>query len=83
MGGPMAIDSSGQLKLDDVSDAKNVALVFVTATIPAAGAQPGDLLNVSVNAINAKSLEGGTLMLTPMLGPRRQPDRLRDVSRSS
>jgi flagellar P-ring protein precursor FlgI len=70
MGGPMAIGPSGQLNLDDVSDSKNVALVFVTATIPAAGAQPGDLLNVSVNAINAKSLEGGTLMLTPMLGPR-------------
>lgn len=70
MGGPMAIDQMGQLKLDDVADAKNVAMVFVTATIPAAGAQPGDLLDVSVNAINAKSLEGGTLMLTPMLGPQ-------------
>ncbi len=70
MGGPMAINAAGQLNLDDVADAKNVAMVFVTATIPAAGAQPGDLLNVSVNAINAKSLDGGTLMLTPMLGPR-------------
>lgn len=70
MGGPMAIGPSGRLDLDDVADSKNVALVFVTATIPAAGAQPGDLLDVSVNAISAKSLEGGTLMLTPMLGPR-------------
>ena len=70
MGGPIAINAAGQLNLDDVADAKNVAMVFVTATIPAAGAQPGDLLNVSVNAINAKSLDGGTLMLTPMLGPR-------------
>lgn len=70
MGAPMAIGPDGKLDLEDVADSKNVALVFVTATVPAAGAQPGDLLNVNVNAINAKSLEGGTLMLTPMLGPR-------------
>jgi flagellar P-ring protein precursor FlgI len=70
MGGPMAIDRTGQLDLKDVADAKNVAMVFVIAEVPAVGAQPGDSLDVSVNAINAKSLEGGTLMLTPMLGPR-------------
>ncbi|MDA9858308.1 flagellar basal body P-ring protein FlgI [Rubripirellula sp.] len=70
MGGSMAVDRLGQLDLTDVADAKNVALVFVTTTIPAVGAQPGDMLDVSVNAINAKSLEGGTLMLTPLLGPR-------------
>jgi flagellar P-ring protein precursor FlgI len=38
--------------------------------VPAVGAQSGDALNVTINAINAKSLEGGTLMLTPLLGPR-------------
>jgi len=70
MGGPMSIDRAGQLNLDDVADAKNVAMVFVTATVPSAGAQPGDKIDVRVNAINAKSLEGGTLMLTPLLGPR-------------
>lgn len=70
MGGSMALDQLGQLDLRDVAAAKNVAAVFVTATIPAVGAQPGDMLDVTVNAINAKSLEGGTLMLTPMLGPR-------------
>jgi flagellar P-ring protein precursor FlgI len=70
MGGPVAIDGQGDLNLDEVADAKNVAMVFVTARIPAVGAQPGDTLDVTVNAINAKSLEGGTLMLTPMLGPR-------------
>jgi flagellar P-ring protein precursor FlgI len=70
MGGPMSIDRAGQLNLDDVSDAKNVAMVFVTATVPGTGAQPGDQMDVRVNAINAKSLEGGTLMLTPLLGPR-------------
>ncbi len=70
MGGPMATDRLGQLNVDDVADARNVAMVFVTAEVPAVGAQPGDSLDVTVNAINAKSLEGGTLMLTPMLGPR-------------
>ncbi|KAA1259520.1 Flagellar P-ring protein precursor [Rubripirellula obstinata] len=70
MGGPISIDRTGQLNLDDVADAKNVAMVFVTATVPAVGAQAGDSLNVTINAINAKSLEGGTLMLTPLLGPR-------------
>ncbi|MEM1070165.1 MAG: flagellar basal body P-ring protein FlgI [Planctomycetota bacterium] len=70
MGGSMRLDPQGQLDLRDVADSKNVALVFVSVTIPAVGAQPGDLLDVSVNAISAKSLEGGTLMLTPLLGPR-------------
>ena len=70
MGGPMSLDRAGQLNLDDVAEAKNVAMVFVTATLPATGAQPGDHVDVRVNAINAKSLEGGTLMLTPLLGPR-------------
>ncbi len=70
MGGPMATDRTGNLDLDDVAEARNVAMVFVTATISGVGAQPGDLVDVTVNAINAKSLEGGTLMLTPMLGPR-------------
>lgn len=70
MGGPMAIDRTGRLNLDDVADAKNVAMVFVTAKVPAVGAQPGDHLDVTVNSIYAKSLEGGTLMLTSMLGPR-------------
>ena len=70
MGGPMSIDRAGQLDLSDVEKAKNVAMVFVTATVPGVGAQAGDLIDVTVNAINAKSLEGGTLMLTPLLGPR-------------
>ncbi|WP_146399230.1 flagellar basal body P-ring protein FlgI [Planctomycetes bacterium CA13] len=70
MGGPMAVDSLGQLDIEDVAEAKNVAMVFVTAKIPAVGAQNGDLMDVTVNAINAKSLEGGYLMMTPLLGPR-------------
>ncbi len=70
MGGSMSQDATGQMNLKDVATAKNVAMVFVTAQIPAVGGQQGDILNVTVNAISAKSLEGGYLMLTPMLGPR-------------
>ncbi len=70
MGGQVAMDSVGQLNIADVKDAKNVALVFVTARVPAVGAQQGDQLDVTLNAIHAKSLDGGYLMLTPLLGPR-------------
>jgi len=70
MGGQVALDSAGSLNLSDIKDAKNVALVFVTVKVPGVGAQQGDQLDVSVNAISAKSLDGGYLMLTPLLGPR-------------
>ena len=70
MGAPVSADFQGQLQLDDVEDAKNVALVFVTATVPESGAQPGDHIDCTVSAIRAKSLEGGQLLLTPLLTPR-------------
>jgi len=57
--------------IDELAKSKNVALVFVTATVPSAGARQGDKLNCSVSAaFNAKSLQGGVLMMTPLLGPR-------------
>jgi len=70
MGGQVALDAAGRLNVDDVKDAKNVALVFVTVKVPGVGAQQGDQLDVAINAINAKSIDGGYLMLTPLLGPR-------------
>jgi flagellar P-ring protein precursor FlgI len=70
MGGQVAADIQGRLDEKDIEGAKNVALVFVTATVPPAGAQPGDKLLCTISAINAKSLEGGNLMMTPLLGPR-------------
>lgn len=46
----------------------NVAAVLVTATLPAF-ARNGSTLDVSVSSIgDAKSLEGGTLILTPLKG---------------
>lgn len=70
MGGPISADRMGTLNLDDVSDSKNVALVIVTAEVPAVGAQQGDRVDISVSAISAKSLVGGRLLTTPLLGPR-------------
>jgi len=47
---------------------KNVAAVFVTASLPAF-ARPGTQVDVTVSSIgDAKSLEGGQLLLTPLYG---------------
>ncbi len=47
---------------------KNVAAVMVTAVLPPF-AQPGQEIDVTVSSIgNAKSLRGGTLLMTPLKG---------------
>lgn len=47
---------------------KNVAAVMVTASLPAFS-QPGQTMDVTVSSIgNAKSLRGGTLLMTPLKG---------------
>ncbi len=47
---------------------RNVASVMVTATLPAF-AQPGQHIDVTVSSMgNAKSLRGGTLLMTPLKG---------------
>ncbi|WP_269778481.1 flagellar basal body P-ring protein FlgI [Sulfuriferula plumbiphila] len=51
---------------------KNVAAVMVTASLPAF-AQPGQTLDVTVSSMgNAKSLRGGTLLMTPLKGADNQ-----------
>ncbi len=48
---------------------ENVAAVVVTAELPAF-AQPGTSLDVTVSSIgDAKSLQGGVLLMTPLRGP--------------
>lgn len=55
---------------EDLKNAKNVALVHVTATVPPAGARQGDRLDCVVSTIGScADLSGGRLILTPMLGP--------------
>ncbi|MCP2086367.1 UNVERIFIED_ORG: flagellar P-ring protein precursor FlgI [Paraburkholderia sediminicola] len=47
---------------------KNVAAVIVTAVLPPF-ARPGEAIDVTVSSLgNAKSLRGGTLLLTPLKG---------------
>ncbi|HZX28436.1 MAG TPA: flagellar basal body P-ring protein FlgI [Telluria sp.] len=47
---------------------KNVAAVSVTTSLPAF-AQPGQTIDITVSSIgNAKSLRGGTLIMTPLKG---------------
>jgi flagellar P-ring protein precursor FlgI len=66
MGNPI-----GQRGLASLKDTKNVALVMVTATVPAAGARQGDKLDCTVSSIGkAKSIKGGTLFMTPLQGPQ-------------
>jgi flagellar P-ring protein precursor FlgI len=48
---------------------RNVAAVTVTATLPPS-ARVGDKIDVTVSSIaDARSLAGGTLLMTPLLGP--------------
>jgi flagellar P-ring protein precursor FlgI len=51
---------------------KNVAAVVVTTSLPAF-AQPGQMLDITVSSMgNAKSLRGGTLLMTPLKGADNQ-----------
>ena len=70
MGNPISQQVPGGLALQELKNAKNVAMVFVTATVPPEGARQGEQLNCTVNALSAKSLAGGHLMITPLVGPR-------------
>ena len=51
---------------------KNVAAVMITAQLPPY-VQPGQLLDITVSSLgNAKSLRGGTLLMTPLKGANGQ-----------
>jgi flagellar P-ring protein precursor FlgI len=59
--------------VDDLGKGKSVALVMVSCRIPRDGAKSDDVYDVSVSVLNsAKSLEGGRLLITPLIGPRRE-----------
>lgn len=62
--------------LQQFKNAKNVAIVLVTAEIPACGARQGDQINCRVASVGgAKSLKGGVLFSTAMIpqGPGLDP----------
>jgi flagellar P-ring protein precursor FlgI len=62
---------------EELKDAANVALVSVTATVPASGARQGDEIDCVVSSVGAaKSLAGGRLFMTPLLGPQVESTRV-------
>jgi flagellar P-ring protein FlgI len=62
-------DVSGQAITEIYKNAKNVALVFVTATVPATGARQGSRVTCQVQSLGkASSLKGGTLLETSLTG---------------
>lgn len=67
LGSPVGQGARGEQLWNELKEAKNVALVFVTATVPATGARQGDKLDCQISAIGAKSLEGGFLLPTPLV----------------
>lgn len=68
------VGSGGPVEL---KDAKNVALVMVTATIPAHGGRQGDKVDCIVSSVGAaKSLAGGRLFMAPLQGPNIESERV-------
>ena len=63
--------------IEDLKNAKNVAYVMVTAELGRNGVRNGDRIDVYVHsAFSAKSLKGGTLLMTPLLGMHYADDNL-------
>lgn len=57
----------------ELADTKNVAIVWVEATLPENGVREGDTVDVQVSSVgSAKSLMGGRLVATPLQGPGRE-----------
>jgi flagellar P-ring protein FlgI len=77
MGAPIPQMPLGQSNgLKDLEKVKNVALVMVTARVPATGARRGDQLDCHVSAINGKSLAGGRLAFAALQGPHLRDKRV-------
>ena len=67
-----ALSRLGANVLPDQLQSRNVAAVIVTATLPSS-ANVGDRIDVTVSSIgDARSLAGGTLLMTPLVGPNQQ-----------
>ncbi len=59
--------------LEDLQDTKNVAIVFLSATLPANGVREGSPIDVQVSPFGScKSLAGGVLLPAPLLYPDRR-----------
>jgi flagellar P-ring protein precursor FlgI len=68
-----ALSRLGANVAPELLQSRNVAAVIVTATLPSA-ANVGDRIDITVSSIgDARSLAGGTLLMTPLLGPDQRP----------
>ncbi|HLO40831.1 MAG TPA: flagellar basal body P-ring protein FlgI [Phycisphaerales bacterium] len=57
-------------KLEEVAATKSVALVSISCVIPEGGARADDTIDVYISTLGtAKSLKGGRLIITPLVGP--------------
>jgi flagellar P-ring protein precursor FlgI len=67
-----ALSRLGANVVPEQLQSRNVAAVIVTGTLPTA-ANVGDRIDVTVSSIgDARSLAGGTLLMTPMVGPNQR-----------
>jgi flagellar P-ring protein FlgI len=65
------------LNVEELKNAKNFAYVVVTAELGRNGVRNGDKIDVQVHSVlNAKSLEGGTLLLTFLRSNNFEDDRV-------
>lgn len=55
----------------DLKNARNVAIVSLSVSIPPQGVHSGESLDVKVSALAAKSLKGGRLLVVPLIAPRK------------
>jgi len=70
--------------LSELASGNAVALVYVTATVPSTGAMVDDHLDARVSTVHsATSLEGGELMLTMLVSPDKQSQRVYAVAQGS
>lgn len=77
LGSPVSMTGRvDQESLASLRKIKNVAMVMVTATVPATGARRGDKIDCYVSALNGKSLEGGQLAFAALQGPNVQDKRV-------
>lgn len=67
-----ALSRLGTMVSEDDISSRNVAVVMVTAMLPAT-AHVGDRIDVTVSSVgDARSIAGGTLLMTTMMGPDQQ-----------
>jgi flagellar P-ring protein precursor FlgI len=77
MGAPVPeLPMGGKGGLKELEKVKNVAMVFVSARVPATGARRGDKLDCFVSGINGKSLAGGRLAFAALQGPNTEDRRV-------